>query len=164
MGGMSEEGSTERELRWLRRARELSHALVDEPEPGALLPRILASAIELSGAERGFLIRVEGEVLGIDAAQGFDGVDLRGAKGAVSRRVVEEVLERGGPGLATTREEDHGLLDASTMRARHVVAVLCVPMRLRGKAIGVIYLDHRFYPDAFRPEDVGPLLASTPSR
>ena len=152
---MSED--TTRELAWLRRARELSHALVDEARPRDLLPRILASAIELAGAERGFLVRLDQGQLRVAVATGFDGVDLSGVEGAVSRRVVEEVLSRAGPGVVTTREEDRGLLDATTMRERRVVAILCVPMRLRGETVGVIYLDHRFLADAFRAEDIEPL-------
>src|SRR5690606_17352810 len=60
-------------------------------------------------------------------------------------------------GVVTTREEDRGLLDATTVRERRVLAILCVPMRLRGQTVGVIYLDHRFRPDAFHPGDVEPL-------
>lgn len=148
-----------RELEWLRRARELSHRLVDEIEPERLLPEILASAIELSGAERGFVVRLVGEQrkVCVEVARGFDGQILRRPEGAVSRRVVEEVLKRDQRGVVTTREEDEPLLAGTTVRERHVLAILCVPMRLRGRAVGVIYLDHRFLADAFRPEDVEPL-------
>lgn len=148
----------QRELAWLRRARELSHQLVEEPEAGRLLPLILDSAIALAGAERGFLVRVQPGrgSLQVEVARGFDGVSLQGASGAVSRKVVEEVLQRGA-GVVTTREEDRSLLLGTTIQERKVLAILCVPMRLRGQALGVIYLDHRFRPDAFHPGDVEPL-------
>lgn len=148
----------QRELEWLRRARELSHRLVDETDPRALLPAILESAIELSGAERGFVVCLgPGSNVRVEVARGFDGEVLSRPEGAVSRRVVEEVLRRGERGLVTTREQDEVLLDATTIRDRHVLAILCVPMRLRGQAVGVIYLDHRHLRDVFHPGDVEPL-------
>lgn len=155
-------GDSDRELAWMRRARELSHRLVDEPDASRLLPLILDSAIALAGAERGFLVRTQLEAgnergtLRVEVARGFDGASLQGGSGAVSRRVVEEVLQRGA-GVVTTREEDRGLLLGTTIQERKVLAILCVPMRLRGSTLGVIYLDHRFRPDAFHPEDVEPL-------
>ena len=47
-----------RELRWLRRIRDLSHRLANEDEVAALLPQILDAAI--AEAERGFLVQVTG--------------------------------------------------------------------------------------------------------
>ena len=52
--------SDERELLWLRRVRDLSQALADETRAEDLLPLILDSAIEITEAERGYLVRVTG--------------------------------------------------------------------------------------------------------
>src|SRR5687767_10426479 len=49
-----------RELEWLRRLRDLSHQMATEKDPQALLRRILDAAVELTGAERGFLVRTTG--------------------------------------------------------------------------------------------------------
>lgn len=149
--------ATDRAIVWLRRAGELSRRLVEDPA-ATTLPAILDAAIELASAERGFLVRLpEGGPLRVEVGRGFDRQALSGASGAVSRRVVEEVLKKGEAGVVTTREEDAALLGLTTVRERHVLAILCVPMRLRGKTVGVVYLDHRFRPDAFRPDDVEPL-------
>jgi serine/threonine-protein kinase PknK len=149
--------ATDRAIVWLRRAGELSRRLVEDPA-ATTLPAILDAAIELASAERGFLVRLpEGGPLRVEVGRGFDRQALSGATGAVSRRVVEEVLKKGEAGVVTTREEDAALLGLTTVRERHVLAILCVPMRLRGKTVGVVYLDHRFRPDAFRPDDVEPL-------
>ena len=105
--------SQDRQLEWFRRAQELSRALVEEPDPQQLVPRILDSAIELSGAERGFLVRIRGEGeevdVSVEVARGFGGADLAGGGEAVSRSVVEEVLRRG-EGIVTTRERDQDLV------------------------------------------------------
>lgn len=151
------EVSQDRQLEWFRRAQELSRALVEEPDPQRLVPRILDSAIELSEAERGFLVRIRGEGeevdVSVEVARGFGGADLAGGGEAVSRSVVEEVLRRG-EGVVTTRARDQDLLSNTTVLNRRVLAILAVPMRLRGETVGAIYLDNRFRPDAFQESDL----------
>ncbi len=95
---------TERELRWLRRVRDFSHQLASEEKLSRLLPRILDAAIEITEAERGFLVRVLGRTakgaprLNVEVARGFDQAALKSDSASVSRTVVERVLARGGAG------------------------------------------------------------------
>ena len=68
-----------RELEWLRRARDLSLRLASEPAVEPLVRLILDAAIELSQAERGYLVRVtpagpsEPARLKVEAVRGFGG-------------------------------------------------------------------------------------------
>jgi len=153
---------TDRELVWLRRVGELSRRLAGEEELTRLLPLVLEAALELTEAERGYLVRVDGEKpdgglrCRVEAALGFNKTALRGRAGDVSRTVVERVLDAG-EGLVTTREADADVLDASSVQARRVLSIACAPLRLRGRLAGVLYLDHRFARDAFREEDLAAL-------
>ncbi|MCA8924995.1 MAG: sigma 54-interacting transcriptional regulator [Planctomycetes bacterium] len=154
--------SDERELLWLRRVRDLSQALADETRAEDLLPLILDSAIEITEAERGYLVRVTGRqpdgrpACRVESARGFSQTRLRSAEGDVSRTVVQRVLDSG-EGLVTTREEDADVLEVSSVQANRVVSILCVPLRLRGEVRGVLYLDHRLHGAAFSTEDL-PIL------
>ena len=149
----------QREILWLRRMRDLSHRLVTETEVRVLLPLILDAAIELAQAERGFLVRFDGKnqqgkpKIKVEVARGFAKETLAGAHGKVSRTVVERVLQRR-RGLVTTSEEDQDIRDISSVQARRVLSILCVPMLLRGEVTGVLYLDHRFDPGAFSEKDI----------
>lgn len=146
----------ERELRWLRKVRDLSHQLGDETDAARLLARILDAAIELSGAERGFLVRAQGKgKIRVEVARGFDQSDLRSPDGQVSRTVIERVVANG-RGIVTTGD-DADLVAVSSVRARSVRAILAAPMTLRGELVGALYLDHRHLPDAFHPADLVPL-------
>jgi len=147
----------QRELLWLRRLRDLSQQLVSE-DANKLLPMILDAAIELAQAERGFLVRVDETGGGrpkikVEVARGFAKETLAGAQGKVSRTVVERVLERRA-GLVTTSEADQDIREVSSVQARRVLAILCAPMLLRGQMRGVLYLDHRFDPNAFTEQDI----------
>jgi transcriptional regulator with GAF, ATPase, and Fis domain len=153
-----------RELLWLRRVRDVSRQLATETDLGKLFPAILEAAVEITRAERGFVVRVHprdepgsdssaGARLKVEAARGFNRSQLRGTVGDVSRTVVERVVETG-EGLVTTREEDADVLNATSVKARRVLSIICVPMKLRGDTRGVLYLDHRFLGDAFDPSDL----------
>lgn len=150
----------EREILWLRRVRDLSHLLVREHDVRKLLPLILDAAIELTEAERGFLVRVNGRKpdggykFKIEVARGFDKASLQGSQAKVSRTVVRRVVERQERGLVTTSEEDEDVLNVSSVQARRVLSIISVPMRLRGETRGVLYLDHRFNKGVFTEQDL----------
>jgi len=150
----------ERELVWLRRVRDVCRRLAEEEDPQALLPLALDAAIEVADAERGFLVRVLGRrpdggfKFRVEVARGFDKASLQGSRGSVSRTVVRRVLERGGRGLVTTSDGDRDALEVSSVRDRRVRSIICVPLRLRGEAVGVLYLDHRFTAGAFTEADL----------
>jgi transcriptional regulator with GAF, ATPase, and Fis domain len=159
-GNMAPVTDPAREILWLRRLRDLSHQLASEHDVRKLLPMILDAAVELTQAERGFLVRIDparkGEArvrIKVEIARGFDQESLSGAQGKVSRTVVERVLEKA-RGVVTTSEEDQDIRMVSSVQARKVLSILCVPMTLRGEIRGVLYLDHRFNPTAFGDHDL----------
>jgi len=135
-----------RELVWLRRTRDLAQMLGSERDPARLPPRILDAAVELTGADRGFLVEVRGPDAGgglqvkVLAARGFRHGGA-GAEGAVSRSIVERCLREGGQAVVTSRPDDAFLTDATSLVQQGVRSVMCVPLRLRGALRGVLYLD-----------------------
>lgn len=152
-----------RELDWLRKVRDLSHDLTRQRDLRALFPRILDAAVEITEAERGYLVVVEGRKpdggrkVKVVAARGFGRSAFQGSEKDVSRTVVERVLARG-RGLVTTDEQADGdVLDVSSVRAQRVRSIICVPLLLREELRGVLYLDHRFERGAFDERDL-PIL------
>lgn len=153
-----------RELVWLRRSRDLCQMLGSERDPRRLPARILDAALELTGAERAFLVRVQPGPAGaprlrVLAGRGFFADTLSGPEGEVSRTVVERALEGGGRTILTTRQEDAALIERTTLASRGVRSLVCLPLQLRGELIGVLYLDHRQQEGLFREADL-PVLAS----
>ncbi len=152
----------ERELLWLRRARDLTHALAEERDPRRVLRRILDAAVELTEAERGFLVRVTGRrggeyALRVEEARGFDQTALRLPENRVSRTVVKRVLERDRGGLVTSDGDAADLLGVSSVQRQRALSILCAPMRVLGQTRGVLYLDHRAERAAFDPQDLAVL-------
>jgi transcriptional regulator with GAF, ATPase, and Fis domain len=157
-------GEETRELRWLRRLGEISHRLAAEREVKALYPLIVDAAIDLTEAERGFLVRVAGKgrsgrpKLRIEAARGFDRETLQAGLSKVSRTVVERALDQK-RGVVTTMEEDRDLTHLTTLQKRRVRSVACVPLITRSGVAGVLYLDHRFDTEAFTEAELPALTA-----
>jgi transcriptional regulator with GAF, ATPase, and Fis domain len=150
----------EREVEWLRRANELASDLARESDARKLLPRVLDAAVELTGAERGYLVRVKGRKPGggwslrVEVARGYAGEALPATRRSISRTAVDRLLASRPEGFVTTSELDKDVIDASSVRARKVLSVACVPLRLRGEIWGVLYLDHRFDEQAFTEGDL----------
>ena len=156
--------SDARELDWLRKVRDLSHELTRQRDLRALFPQILDAAIEITEAERGYVVVVQGKKpdgghkVKVVAARGFGRSTFKASERDVSQTVVARVLERA-RGLVTTDEEqgDQDVLDVSSVRAQRVRSIICVPMVLRDELRGVLYLDHRFERGAFGERDL-PIL------
>lgn len=150
----------DRELAWLRRVHDLSHRLAHDPQPDQVMAAVLDAAIEVTQAERGFLVVVRGAKpsggfdVRVEAARGFDGESLRQAEGKVSRTVVQRVLKQGGRGVVTSREDERSLLQVTSVEQRRVLSIMGLPLRLRGEVKGVLYLDHRFQAEAFGERDL----------
>ena len=120
-----------------------------------VLSLVLDSAIEVSGAERGFIMlaALTGE-LEFKMARGKDRKTLPGSSFATSRKIPEEVFRTGEPRIvADLLDGELANMHTGTV-ALGIRHVLCVPLRLvryldRAEAvgeerrIGVLYLDNR---------------------
>jgi serine phosphatase RsbU (regulator of sigma subunit)/pSer/pThr/pTyr-binding forkhead associated (FHA) protein len=120
-----------------------------------VLSLVLDSAIEVSGAERGFImLAIGGEELEFKMARGRGHVTLSGGSFATSRKIPEEVFRTGEPRLvADLLDGDLANVHMGTV-ALGIRNVLCVPLRLvryvdkaenvgEERRIGVLYLDSR---------------------
>jgi serine phosphatase RsbU (regulator of sigma subunit)/pSer/pThr/pTyr-binding forkhead associated (FHA) protein len=120
-----------------------------------VLALVLDSAIEVSGAERGFImLAIETEDLEFKMARGRGHTTLSGGSFATSRKIPEEVFRTGEPRLvADLLDGDLANVHMGTV-ALGIRNVLCVPLRLvryvdklenvgDERRIGVLYLDSR---------------------
>src|SRR6187200_342386 len=122
-----------------------------------VLSLVLDSAIEVSGAERGFImLALETAELEFKMARGRGHSTLSGGSFATSRKIPEEVFRTGEPRLvADLLDGDLANVHMGTV-ALGIRNVLCVPLKLvryldkaeaadveRERRIGVLYLDSR---------------------
>ncbi|MEM6530996.1 MAG: sigma 54-interacting transcriptional regulator [Myxococcota bacterium] len=140
-----------------RRLLFLNRQLAREGDVDVLLERIVDAAIELLGAERGFILLDSGEGVRIAVARNLDRRALEG-NARFSRTIATEVFNLGDPVLTNNAQVDTRFAEAVSVASTQIRSVLCVPLRgiARGEdpLIGALYLDHRFQDRAFTEADV----------
>ncbi len=134
-------------LRLLSIAKKLCgmHVLSD------LLETILDTVLEITGAERGFLIlKDDDEELKIRCSRNVDQEAVKRAELKVSQSISKWVLETARPVLIGDARADTRTREFHSVNELKLESVLCVPLQIRGKTEGLIYVDNRFESEAFQ--------------
>ncbi|MBI2931617.1 MAG: sigma 54-interacting transcriptional regulator, partial [Planctomycetes bacterium] len=149
--------SLEQERDTLMRMLQISKLLTGERNLKRLLDVIVDSVIELTGAERGFLILREDAAVAVKVARNFDREAVRKPEFKVSRTIAEEVLRTGKPIISADAINDPSLPAAGSVADLKLRSLLCMPFTLRDTVIGCVYIDNRFETGVFMESDL-PLL------
>ncbi len=119
-----------------------------------VLSEVMDRLVKLMRAERGFLmLREEDGSLKVHVARGLDHVDLDEDQFAVSKTVINRVVDTGSLVLTTNAQEDPRFESQFSVAAYHLLSILCVPLKIKDKLIGVIYVDNRAYTGVFQQEN-----------
>jgi len=138
---------------------EINRALNAELRLEKLLGIIVDSALELIGGERGFLLLDEGGGLNCKVARDATGKEIPPGEVRFSRRLAEEVRSTRVPRLAADALGEEDLKAIQSVVDLGVRSVLCVPLTVRGKVEGVLYVDHRVKVAVFTESDLDLLQA-----
>jgi len=130
------------------RLREVATAMVSERSERALFDQIVDGLIDLTGAERGFLLLApEDGGTGdrrVVAARNFDREAVRDALAKVSKTVERQAFSSGQPLVVTDATMDDRFSGTESVTNLRLRSILCVPVKGREGPIGTIYLDNRF--------------------
>jgi transcriptional regulator with GAF, ATPase, and Fis domain len=135
----------------LRRLLTLSRRLNTEASVDRILDEVIDTAIELTAAERGFLLlrQTTGELAPV-VSRNFAMADLaQPARASVSLSIAERAAQTGEPVLTVDAGVDERFAIAASVAALRLRSVLAVPLRQRGAITGCIYVDHRLRGGAF---------------
>jgi transcriptional regulator with GAF, ATPase, and Fis domain len=134
----------------MRRLLTLSRRLNVEPDVERILDEVIDTAIELTAAERGFLLlRQPDGALAPVVSRNFAMSDLASGDRSVSRSIAERAAQTGEPVLTVDAGIDERFAIAASVAALRLRSVLAVPLRQRGQVTGCIYVDHRLRGGAF---------------
>jgi transcriptional regulator with GAF, ATPase, and Fis domain len=111
---------------------------------------VLDAAIELGGAERGYLVLKDHDGLPrVSAGRGLDRRDVAADEQSLSRSIVARVLGSARPLTTMDAASDVELSGAASVHALSLRSVLAVPLCIGGEVVGAIYLEDRLRPFAF---------------
>lgn len=118
-------------------------------EPQDVIDGLMDAIIQLTGAERAYIVLVEGSVLKPYAARNWDSEAIPNAEVSFSRSIIRAALEQGKPVVTTNAQADERFERVESIEFKMVRAVMCVPIMLRDETIGVVYADNRLAPGIF---------------
>lgn len=119
-----------------------------------VLEEVMDRLIELMHAERGFLmLKRPGGTLEFEIARGIDHINLEDEVFKVSSTIVERVAATGETILTTNAQEDPRFGNQLSVAAFRLRSILCAPLKIKDKLIGVIYVDNRARSGIFQVQD-----------
>lgn len=106
-----------------------------------LLKSILHIAMETIGAERGFILMLDRrQKLSLRIAQNISKQQLDNI-GEISNSVVQQVMEKGEPIICFDALTDERFRGAKSIRIQQIQSIAAVPLTIKARPIGAIYLD-----------------------
>ena len=118
-----------------------------------VLQIVMDTIVRLMGAERGFLmLRERGEMV-TRIARNWEQESINQSEFAISRTIVERVINSGEAVLTTNAREDPRFGGHESIIAFNLRSILCVPLMVKSELIGVIYTDNRIRTGIFSDSD-----------
>jgi len=109
-----------------------------------VLQIVMDTLVRLTGAERGFLmLRDDQGELAIRIARDWEQEAVHPSDFAISRTIVNRVIQEEQPILTTNAQEDPRFGGQESIIAYNLRSILCVPLLVKADLIGVIYADNR---------------------
>ncbi len=143
----------------LRRVLDISIQMNETHDAEALLNYIMDQVIELSGAERGFLVLLDQDGrMNFRVARGISIEEIQEGRAQISYSVLGTVTQSRMPVLIQDTLTDERFGHQSSVLQLNLRSVLCVPFLSGSELLGLIYADNRSISGRFSQSDVDLLM------
>jgi transcriptional regulator with GAF, ATPase, and Fis domain len=148
-------------VRRLERLLALFRKLNSTLEIAEILSMALDAAIDLTQAERGFVIidDAEGGGLHVPVARNVDREKVGKSHLKYSHAIAEQAIQSGEPVITVDAAADDRFRERQSVHAMRLRSVIAVPIRSPDGVLGALYLDNRFTEARFGRDDAELLLA-----
>ncbi len=165
-GFMTNNSDMRRERDNLAVFARITAELARETELVPLLRQIVDSAVALVGGERGFLLMTEkaaetdsdGTVgindLSVRIARSFDRSDIVIPRSRLSMGIASRVLDQERAILAIDAAHDDRFSGMASVEDLRLRSVMCLPIRIQDRVLGVLYVDNRLQHNVFSESDL----------
>lgn len=125
---------------------------LDLPE---VLRQVMDAIIELTGAERGFLMLTDDESSAqeVQVARNMDRETIERSSFDISRSIVQHVARSGEAVVTINAQTDPRFSGQESIISYNLRSILCVPLKSRERIMGVIYADNRIAAGIFGDDD-----------
>ncbi|WP_257446470.1 sigma 54-interacting transcriptional regulator [Archangium lipolyticum] len=147
-------GVVGRELVLLRRLTAFSERLLGSSSRDDLLESLLDEAIEVTRADKGFLILRENGELRVKVARNLTRENLIDAVERVSDSIVEKVARTRKPLIISDALDDPEFKASKSVVNLQLLSVMCVPMVRGDELFGVLYVGNDRLVNRFEPKSL----------
>jgi adenylate cyclase len=143
---------TSRRLTQFHELVSTSALLTSSLEFEQVMEKVLDSVINLTGAERVYLMLKQGDDLKIQIARNAQHVTLSDQDVTFSRGVIQTVIDQKAPLITTNAQSDERFADMKSVFLNELRSIIIVPMFLREELIGILYADNRIEQGVFNKD------------
>src|SRR5689334_12691793 len=147
-----EAAKTMEALNSYRKLLEFSEKLLGQYELPGLLESMMDSVIQISSAEKGFLILLEGTNPQVKVARNLRRENLADALERLSDSIVDKVIRTRKPVIVSDAAQDAEFKNAMSVMSLRLSSVMCVPLLERGNLLGVLYVGNDSVGGLFEPQ------------
>ena len=114
-----------------------------------LITMILDTMIEFCNAQRGTIVLFEGDKWKVEISRDRDKKQLKRFEQGVSSTIIKLVRDHGKRVVAEDAQQDPSLRLVDSVQDQSLLSILCVPLRVKTRLIGAVYLDNSLVIGAF---------------
>jgi transcriptional regulator with GAF, ATPase, and Fis domain len=123
-----------------RKLYEFSQTLLTSYEIDDLLAKLMDAVIELTQADKGFLILAEGTELQVKVARNLKKENIQDAVDQVSDSIIDKVIKSKQPLIVSDALHDEEFNSSLSVVNLKLCSVMAVPLLDRGALLGLIYV------------------------
>lgn len=131
---------------------EFSDRLMHAREINELLDALMDAVIQITNADKGFLILADGDNLDIKVARNINRENIADAITQLSDSIIAKVIASRKPVIISDAMSDDEFASAKSVMHLRVSSVICVPLLDRGRLLGLIYVGNNSIRDLFQYE------------
>lgn len=134
---------------------EVSRSITASLDLQTVLQQALDAVIRLTDAARGYLVLLDEDGgLGVRVARNLDQKTLEGADFTYSTSVIAEVIRSQKSIVTSDAREDQRFAHQQSVTMYRLTSIMAAPLSIRGRVIGVLYVDNPAVAGQFMPEDL----------
>ncbi len=131
---------------------EFSEKLMQKRDLGELLDALMDAVIEITNADKGFLILMDGDTLDVKVARNLKRENIADAVSQLSDAIVAKVVRSRRPVIISDAMHDAEFAGSRSVMALKLTSVICAPLLDRGRLLGLIYVGNDSIVDLFQTE------------
>ncbi|HEX4419714.1 MAG TPA: sigma 54-interacting transcriptional regulator [Kofleriaceae bacterium] len=145
-----EAGETMADLDAYTKLYEFSERLIHQRDLGELLDALMDAVIQITNADKGFLVLLEGDTIDVKVARNLNRENIADAVSQLSDSIIAKVVRSRKPVIVSDAMRDDEFSAAKSVMQLKVSSVICVPLLDRGRLLGLIYVGNDSIRDLFQ--------------